>query len=113
MWDRIAVMDGRQGRADRLPARALRAPRDRFVAEFIGVSNLIARRASTAARAALVGDGPRRRRAHRRERHDRTASELEVTVRPEKIKLAAGEVAASTVIERLRHRSQRSSISAR
>jgi spermidine/putrescine transport system ATP-binding protein len=95
MSDRIAVM--KDGIVEQIaePRELYERPATPFVAGFIGVSNLIAVRVDRRDGAAVVmdlGDG------ERIVANDSSgAAELEVTVRPEKIKLAAGEVAASTV----------------
>ena len=69
MSDRIAVM--KDGVVEQIaePRELYERPATPFVAGFIGVSNLIhvARRPP---RGRLARDGPRRRRAHRRDRHD-------------------------------------------
>jgi spermidine/putrescine transport system ATP-binding protein len=94
MSDRIAVM--KDGVVEQIaePRELYERPATPFVAGFIGVSNLIAVRVDRREGAAVVmdlGDG------ERIVANDSSgAAELEVTVRPEKIKLAAGEVAAST-----------------
>jgi spermidine/putrescine transport system ATP-binding protein len=94
MSDRIAVM--KDGVVEQIaePRELYERPATPFVAGFIGVSNLIAVRVDRRDGAAVVmdlGDGERIVA-----NYSSGAAELEVTVRPEKIKLAAGEVAAST-----------------
>jgi len=95
MSDRIAVM--KDGIVEQIaaPRELYERPATPFVAGFIGVSNLIHVRVDRREGSFAVmdlGDG---------ERIVATdtggGGELEVTVRPEKIKFAAGEVAASTV----------------
>ncbi len=95
MSDRIAVM--KDGIVEQIaaPRELYERPATPFVAGFIGVSNLIHVRVDRREGSVAVmdlGDG---------ERIVATdtggGSELEVTVRPEKIKFAAGEIAASTV----------------
>ena len=94
MSDRIAVM--KDGVVEQIaePRELYERPATPFVAGFIGVSNLIAVRVDRREGAAVVMDlgGGERIVAN----DTSGATELEVTVRPEKIKLAAGEVAAST-----------------
>ena len=97
MSDRIAVM--KDGIVEQIaaPRELYERPATPFVAGFIGVSNLIHvrvdRREGTTAVMDL-GDGERIV-ATDSAGAGAGASELEVTVRPEKIKFAAGEVAAS------------------
>jgi len=93
MSDRIAVM--KDGVVEQIaqPRELYERPATPFVAGFIGVSNLIAVRVDRREGGAVVMDlgGGERIAAN----DNSGASELEVTVRPEKIKLAAGEVGAS------------------
>ena len=99
MSDRIAVMKDGVVEQIAAPRELYERPATPFVAGFIGVSNLIHVRVDRREGSMAVmdlGDG---------ERIVETdsagaaagADELEVTVRPEKIKIAAGEVAASNV----------------
>jgi spermidine/putrescine transport system ATP-binding protein len=94
MSDRIAVM--KDGVVEQIaqPRELYERPATPFVAGFIGVSNLIAVRIDRREGGVVVMDlgGGERIVAN----DSSGASELEVTVRPEKIKLAAGDVAAST-----------------
>ncbi len=95
MSDRIAVM--KDGIVEQIaaPRELYERPATPFVAGFIGVSNLIHVRVDRREGGLAVMDlgGGERIVAT-----DTTGgSELEVTVRPEKIKFAAGEVAADTV----------------
>jgi len=94
MSDRIAVM--KDGVVEQIaqPRELYERPATPFVAGFIGVSNLIAVRIDRREGGMVVMDlgGGERIVAN----DSSGASELEVTVRPEKIKLAAGDVAAST-----------------
>jgi spermidine/putrescine transport system ATP-binding protein len=94
MSDRIAVM--KDGVVEQIaqPRELYERPATPFVAGFIGVSNLIAVRIDRREGGTVVMDlgGGERIVAN----DSSGASELEVTVRPEKIKLAAGDVAAST-----------------
>ena len=99
MSDRIAVM--KDGIVEQIaaPRELYERPATPFVAGFIGVSNLIHVRVDRREGNMAVmdlGDGERIV-ATDSAGTSAGASELEVTVRPEKIKFAAGEVAASTV----------------
>ncbi len=99
MSDRIAVM--KDGIVEQIaaPRELYERPATPFVAGFIGVSNLIHVRVDRRDGNMAVmdlGDGERIV-ATDSAGTSAGASELEVTVRPEKIKFAAGEVAASTV----------------
>ncbi|MDX6376390.1 MAG: spermidine/putrescine transport system ATP-binding protein [Gaiellaceae bacterium] len=95
MSDRIAVM--KDGIVEQIasPRELYERPATPFVAGFIGVSNLIHVRVDRREGNLVImdlGDGERIVAVD-----SGGSAELEVTVRPEKIKLAAGEVAASTV----------------
>jgi spermidine/putrescine transport system ATP-binding protein len=91
MSDRIAVMN--QGHYEQIgdPEELYERPRTRFVAGFLGVSNLLHGRADGSddgyAQVRLAND------ARVRVRHELVdgKSEVEVGVRPEKIRLAAGD----------------------
>jgi spermidine/putrescine transport system ATP-binding protein len=95
MSDRIAVM--KDGIVEQIasPRELYERPATPFVAGFIGVSNLIRVRVDRREGSLAVmdlGDGERIVAVD-----SSGSAELEVTVRPEKVKFAAGEVAASTV----------------
>ncbi len=99
MSDRIAVM--KDGIVEQIaePRELYERPATPFVAGFIGVSNLIHVRVDRRDGNMAVmdlGDGERIV-ATDTAGTSAGANELEVTVRPEKIKFAAGEVAASNV----------------
>ena len=99
MSDRIAVMNDGVVEQIAAPRELYERPATPFVAGFIGVSNLIHVRVDRREGAMAVmdlGDGERIV-ATDSAGTAAGADELEVTVRPEKIKFAAGEVAASTV----------------
>ena len=85
--DRIAVM--RDGRIEQVgtPEAIYAAPRTGFVADFIGVSNLLAGRVVSAARGEMEWEGERLR-APLEGRRDGEAVTL--AVRPEKLALAPG-----------------------
>ena len=94
MSDRLVVMNA--GRIEQLgsPREVYERPRTRFVAGFIGTSNLITgtRRERWTATTAVLETGRRRvarRPRCRRRPAPRSAQPLDLTVRPEKIVLAA------------------------
>jgi spermidine/putrescine transport system ATP-binding protein len=91
MSDRIAVMNA--GRVEQLgtPREVYEQPRTRFVADFIGTSNILTARADrvdAGAAVADLGDGQRLVVPLRDVRPD-AGRLLEVTVRPEKIQISA------------------------
>jgi spermidine/putrescine transport system ATP-binding protein len=99
MSDRIAVMKDGVVEQIAAPRELYERPATPFVAGFIGVSNLIHVRVDRREGSVAVmdlGDGERIV-ATDSAGTAAGADELEVTVRPEKIKFAAGEVAASNV----------------
>jgi spermidine/putrescine transport system ATP-binding protein len=99
MSDRIAVMKDGVVEQIAAPRELYERPATPFVAGFIGVSNLIHVRVDRREGSMAVmdlGDGERIV-ATDSAGAAAGADELEVTVRPEKIKFAAGEVAASNV----------------
>ena len=85
MSDRIAVMDGGVVQQVDAPAGALRATRDRFVADFIGTSNNLSISGDRASDGLVVME-PRRGHADRRPR-PRDRADCRITVRPEKIRI--------------------------
>jgi spermidine/putrescine transport system ATP-binding protein len=97
MSDRIAVM--KDGIVEQIaaPRELYERPATPFVAGFIGVSNLIHVRVDRRDGNTAVMDLGDGERIVATDSSGTGASDLEVTVRPEKIKFAAGEVAASTV----------------
>ncbi len=97
MSDRIAVM--KDGIVEQIaaPRELYERPATPFVAGFIGVSNLIHVRVDRRDGNMAVMDLGDGERIVATDSASTGAGELEVTVRPEKIKFAAGEVAASTV----------------
>ena len=106
MSDRIAVMKDGVVEQIAAPRELYERPATPFVAGFIGVSNLIHVRVDRREGSMAVmdlGDGERIV-ATDSAGAAAGADELEVTVRPEKIKFAAGEVAASNGLERFRRR---------
>ncbi len=97
MSDRIAVM--KDGIVEQIaaPRELYERPATPFVAGFIGVSNLIHVRVDRREGSMAVMDLGDGERIVATDSTGSGESELEVTVRPEKIKFAAGEVAANTV----------------
>jgi spermidine/putrescine transport system ATP-binding protein len=97
MSDRIAVM--RAGRIEQLgtPEELYEQPRTRFVAGFLGVSNLLT------GRLAAVDDGLARieladgRRLHAPAKGEPVGAVVDVGVRPEKLRLVTGSGAAADV----------------
>ena len=97
MSDRIAVM--KDGIVEQIaaPRELYERPATPFVAGFIGVSNLIHIRVDRREGNVAVMDLGDGERIVATDTAGSAGSEIEITVRPEKIKFAAGEVAASTV----------------
>jgi spermidine/putrescine transport system ATP-binding protein len=87
MSDRIAVMNA--GRVEQLgtPREVYESPTTRFVADFIGTSNVITARATSIGADEAVVDGGEGQRVVVPLRGQRPDGELCVTVRPEKITL--------------------------
>ena len=93
MSDRIAVMNA--GRVEQLgtPREVYEQPRTRFVADFIGTSNLLTARADRIEDGcAVVGFGDQQRLVVPL-RGVEPAGDLEVTVRPEKIRIGTAPIA--------------------
>jgi putative spermidine/putrescine transport system ATP-binding protein len=91
--DRIAVMAG--GRIEQVgrPEEIYGAPRTRFVADFIGIANLLTCRVVAAAEGLVDWRGVRLR-VPRAELHD--GERVVVSIRPEKLAIVDGAVADST-----------------
>jgi spermidine/putrescine ABC transporter ATP-binding subunit len=91
MSDRIAVMNA--GRVEQLgtPREVYEQPRTRFVADFIGTSNLLTARADRIVDgdALMVAGGEQRLVVPLRGAQAAAGETLDVTVRPEKIRIAA------------------------
>lgn len=88
MADRIAVMDGGRVQQVATPEELYRAPTNRFVAEFIGRSNVFA---GTTTSGGLVADGGRVLPGHGEGSH--------LIVRPEDIRIAESGVLRGRVLE--------------
>ncbi len=94
MSDRIAVMNA--GRVEQLgtPREVYEQPRTRFVADFIGTSNLLTTRADRVVDGAAVAEFGDQQRLVVPLRGVEPHGDLEVTVRPEKIRIGTAPIDA-------------------